>query len=50
MPRHTRVNRRRRSRLLRGLEDPGQDGLNTLHYRVIERLDQPGYEKILVRW
>ena len=49
-PRYTRVNRRRRSRLLRGLEDPGQDGLNTLHYRVIERLDQPGFEKILVRW
>ena len=49
-PRHTRGNRRRRSRLLRGLEDPGQDGLNTLHYRVIERLDQPDYEKIHVRW
>lgn len=57
-PPHIRRNRRRRSRLLRGLADPACDGLNTLRYEVIERSDLssygsdfgPAYEKIRVRW
>lgn len=53
-PPHVRRNRRRRSLLLRGLMDPAEDGLNTLHYEVIERSGcpeyGPEYEKIRVRW
>jgi hypothetical protein len=53
-PPHVRRNRRRRSSLLRGLMDPSEDGLNTLHYEVIERSSHaeygPEYEKIRVRW
>ena len=53
-PPHVRRNRQRRSRLLRGLADPADDGLSTLRYEVLERSGNaefgPEYEKILVRW
>ena len=53
-PPHVRRNRQHRSRLLRGLADPADDGLNTLRYEVLERGGHPEYgpefEKILVRW
>lgn len=53
-PPHVRRNRQRRSRLLRGLIDPADDGLNTLRYEVVEPSGLPGYgpayEKIRVRW
>ena len=53
-PAHVRRNRQRRSLLLRGVADPGDDGLSTLRHEVIERSELPGYgpgyEKIRVRW
>lgn len=52
-PAHLRRNRQHRSRLLRGLADPADDGINTLRYEVIERSELAGYascEKIRVRW
>lgn len=53
-PAHIRRNRWRRSMLLRGLMDHGEDGLSTLRYEVIERSGSaeygPAYEKIRVRW
>ena len=53
-PAHIRRNRQRRSRLLRGLMDPAEDGLSTLRYEVIERSGAPehgpAYEKIRVRF
>lgn len=50
MPAHVRRNRLRRSRLQRGLLSPLEDGLSTLRYELIERLDEGSYEKIRVRW
>jgi hypothetical protein len=49
-PPHVRRNRQRRSRLLRGLISPLEDGLNTLRYEVFDRFDGGSYEKIGVRW
>ena len=49
-PPHVKRNRQRRSRLLRGLISPFEDGLNTLRYEVLERFDGGAYEKIRVRW
>jgi hypothetical protein len=49
-PPHVRHNRQRRSRLLRGLLDPAQDGLSTLRYEVIERSDAGDHERIRIRW
>jgi hypothetical protein len=43
-------NRQRRSRLLRGLADPADDGLSTVRYEVLEHLVHDEYEKIRVRW
>jgi len=48
--RHVKLNRKRRSRLLRGLESPAQDGLSTLQYQLVDHSQGPDYEKILVRW
>lgn len=51
---HVKRNREQRSRLLRGLMDPSEDGLNTLRYevaaRVADSVDGAAYEKISVRW
>lgn len=49
-PPHVKHNRQRRSRLLRGLADPVQDGLSTLSYEVIDRTEAGTYDKIRVRW
>lgn len=53
-PLHVKRNRQQRSRLLRGLMDPAEDGLNTLRYEVAARVtgavDGVSYEKISVRW
>jgi hypothetical protein len=53
-PAHVRRNRRHRSRLLRGLTDPAEDGLSTLRYEVaahtVESVEGAAYEKICVRW
>jgi beta-1,4-galactosyltransferase 1 len=46
---HVRINRNRRSRLLRGLADPREDGLSTLDYKVLSNERADGYEKISVR-
>jgi N-terminal region of glycosyl transferase group 7/N-terminal domain of galactosyltransferase len=46
----TRLNRRRRSRLLRGLHDPAHDGLSSLRYHVVDHAKFAGYEKIIVTW
>jgi hypothetical protein len=43
-------NRQRRSRLLRGLIDPAEDGLSTLRYRILEHAQCADYEKIRVHW
>ena len=48
--RSMRLNRRRRSRLLRGLENPAQDGLNSLTYEIVDRVERTDHEKIRVRW
>jgi hypothetical protein len=50
VPAHVKRNRRRRSLLLRGLEDPQDDGLSTVRYEIVERSEHAGYERILVRW
>lgn len=47
---HVKLNRRRRSLLLRGLAVPSDDGVHTLKFRVIERLVDDNYEHITVRW
>lgn len=47
-PPHVRINRQRRSRLLRGLDDPQQDGLSTLTYALLGSEQGDGYEKICV--
>lgn len=44
------LNRRRRSRLLRGLTNPAQDGLNTLLHEIVARVEHPDHERISVRW
>ena len=54
-PRHVKMNRRVRSRLLRGLMDPADDGLSTLRYEITERTtvavdDGATCEKISVHW
>jgi hypothetical protein len=49
-PPHVRLNRERRSRLLRGLSNPQEDGLNTLRYQVLERSGSALFERIRVRW
>ena len=49
-PHYVYVNRERRSRLLRRLMTPAQDGLANLHYRVIEERQEQGYQRIQVRW
>ncbi len=48
-PQHVRINRQRRSLLLRGLLDPQQDGLGTLEYELLGSEQADGYEKISVR-
>jgi hypothetical protein len=45
---HVKINRRRRSRLLRGLSNPHEDGLSTLQYKVIGTAQGAGYETISV--
>jgi hypothetical protein len=47
---HTQRNRKRRSELVRGWLDPFEDGLTTLDYRVLERIECEGYAKIRVSW
>jgi hypothetical protein len=44
------MNRDRRSRLLRGLASPQEEGLNTLRYEVIDRSGSGAFERIRVRW
>jgi N-terminal region of glycosyl transferase group 7/N-terminal domain of galactosyltransferase len=44
------ANRRRRSRLLRGLEDPAHDGLNTLRYTIVESSEAHNHGRLVVRW
>lgn len=43
-------NRRRRSRLMRGLIAPQDDGLGNLRYTVEQSVETPLYTKISVRW
>ena len=45
-----RQNRQRRSRLLRGLSDPADDGLSTVRYEVLEHIERADHERIRVRW
>ena len=49
-PDFVRRNRRQRSRLVRGLESPLEDGLNTLRFEVISSIDLGAWETIRVRW
>lgn len=49
-PRYVNDNRERRSRLLRGLTSPAQDGLATLEYHVVREQQLAGYQHIQVRW
>lgn len=49
-PAHVRRNRRQRSRLLRGLVDPADDGLNTLRYEITKHVEDVNCERICVRW
>lgn len=48
-PPHVRRNRARRSRLVRGLVQPGADGLSTLSYALLGREEHPQFERIKVR-
>lgn len=48
-PPHVRLNRKRRSALLRGQVDPAADGLATLTYEVLAHEHHAGYEKVRVR-
>lgn len=50
LPPHWKRNRRRRSRLVRGLLDPAQDGLSTLRYEVIDHRGHGDHERLRVRW
>ena len=45
-----RRNRDRRSRLLRGLIDPADDGFSTLQFSVTERVRHARHEHLRVRW
>ncbi len=47
---HIRRNRDRRSRLLRGLTDPADDGFSTLRFDITDRELRSDYEHIRVRW
>jgi hypothetical protein len=49
-PPYVRRNRQRRSRLLRGLMDPAEDGLSTQRWEVAERADSGSFERIGIRW
>jgi hypothetical protein len=49
-PTHLKLNRRRRSLLLRGLTVPADDGVKTLKFNVVERVVNDDYEHITVRW
>mgnify|MGYP000025649771 CR=1 FL=1 len=49
-PPHVAHNRQRRSRLLRGLDNPADDGLSTLKYQVVDRSAGDSHDKIRVRW
>jgi hypothetical protein len=48
-PASVRANRRRRSRLLRGISDPQADGLNTVRFELIAQRQHDSYEHALVR-
>lgn len=48
-PPHVKFNRARRSRLMRGLVDPAEDGLSTLVHEVLAREEHGQFEKIRVR-
>jgi len=48
-PPHVRLNRTRRSRLMRGLVNPADDGLSTLSYELLGREEHEQYERIRVR-
>lgn len=48
LPAHVRRNRRWRSRLLRGLDDPQEDGLNTCRFSLVQQERHALYEKITV--
>lgn len=50
LPPHVRRNRRRRSRLLRGLSDPQRDGLNNCQFEVIEHRQHDCHELLRVAW
>jgi hypothetical protein len=47
-PPHVKQNRQRRSRLLRRQTDPSRDGLSTLRYELLSRVDLGEYEQIRV--
>jgi hypothetical protein len=49
-PPHVKLNRQRRSRLLRGLLDPAEDGLSTLRYEILSEDEFGDHQKITVRW
>jgi hypothetical protein len=49
-PTHVKLNRRRRSLLLRGLTVPADDGVRTLKFDIVERAVNADYEHITVRW
>jgi hypothetical protein len=48
-PPHVRENRKRRSRLLRGLMHPSEDGLSTLRYELLAQHQHELHEQISVR-
>lgn len=48
--RQLRLNRQRRSRLMRGLSRPAEDGLSSLRYQIVERVQADSHERIRVRW
>ncbi len=48
-PPHVRLNRARRSRLMRGLVDPSEDGLTTLRYDLLASEDHETHARIRVR-
>lgn len=48
-PAHLKLNRRRRSLLVRGQTNPSEDGLHTLRYELLSTTDYDTYEQIVVR-
>jgi len=48
-PPHVKENRKRRSRLLRGLMRPDEDGIHTLKYELLAQAQHEHYELIRVR-